>query len=317
MTTRPHFPHAIDSTLVSTFRSCPQKFFRSYIQHYKPKGESVHLIAGGAFAKGLEVARKAFYEDGQPSADSIGLGIQALMQAYGDFECPPDSAKSLERTIGALEFYFEAYPLERDKPLQFAGGKHAIEFSFAEPLPILHPETGDPLLYCGRSDMIAEFGGGTYIFDDKTASQLGASWPKQWELRSQFTGYAWACKRAGVDQKGALVRGVSILKSKYDTLQAVTYRPDWEIERWYAQVLRDIKRMLTCWEEGYWDFNLDHACAEYGGCAFVPICKSPAPDDWLSMYFTRKVWDPLSRREMTPEEYEAEWQLKPAPQPLK
>lgn len=54
---RPMFPHAIDSTMLATFRSCPQKFFRQYIQHWKPKTESVHLIAGGAFAAGIEAAR--------------------------------------------------------------------------------------------------------------------------------------------------------------------------------------------------------------------------------------------------------------------
>ncbi len=313
--TRPHFPHAVDSTLISTFRSCPQKFFRSYLEHWKAKGESVHLVAGSAFAKGLEVARKAFFEEGRSADESIALGVGALMEAYGDFECPPDSGKSLERTAGAFEFYFTQYPLEKDKPLTLANGARAIEFSFAEPLPIKHPETGDPLIYCGRSDMVTEFAGGNYILDDKTTSQLGASWARQWELRSQFTGYAWACKKAGVDPKGALVRGVSILKTKYDTLQAVTYRPEWEIERWYQQVLRDIRRMLACWEEGYWDYNLDHACTEYGGCAFVQICKSQTPEDWLPMQFEQRVWDPLSRREMTPAEYEAEWAKPLVPPP--
>ena len=48
--TKPIFPHAVDSTMLATFRSCPQKFFRQYVEHWKPKAESVHLVAGGAFA---------------------------------------------------------------------------------------------------------------------------------------------------------------------------------------------------------------------------------------------------------------------------
>ena len=54
---RPMFPHTFDSTMLSAFTSCPQKMFRTYVEHWKPKSESVHLIAGGAFAKGIEVAR--------------------------------------------------------------------------------------------------------------------------------------------------------------------------------------------------------------------------------------------------------------------
>ena len=42
---------------------------------------------------------------------------------------------------------------------------------------------------------------------------------------------------------------------------------------------------------------LDHACTEYGGCAFNIVFKSPTPDDWLGMYFEPRKWDPLLREE--------------------
>lgn len=337
--TRPMFPHTVDSTTLAAFRSCPQKAFRSYIEHWKAKEESVHLVAGGAFAKGIEVARKAFFEgvlvtptvmletdpttglasrkvtwaeapcEPGDSPVAQAAGIHALVAAYGDFECPPDSAKSLERTAGALEFYFQHYPFGMDgtNPVTFPNGRRGIEFSFAEPLDFRHPVTGNPILYTGRADMVAEYAGGVYVFDEKTASQLGPSWSRQWELRSQFTGYVWAAQRTGLNVSGAVVRGISILKTKYDTQQALTYRTAHEIERWLGQVNRDLKRMQECWESGWWDYNLDHGCAEYGGCSFQRICKSESPDSWLEMYFERRVWDPLARRQMTVAEFEASW----------
>lgn len=303
------FPHAVDSTMLAALRSCPQKLFRTYLQHWKPQTESVHLVAGGAFAKGLEVARSAFFAEGADQFEAEAAGIQALIEAYGDFQCPPDSAKSLERTAGALEFYFSQYPLGQCgmEPITLASGKRGIEFSFAEPLEISHPVTGDPILYTGRADQIAHFAGGVYIEDDKTTSQLGASWPRQWELRSQFTGYSWAAQRAGIDTQGAIVRGISILKTKYDHMQAITYRSEYEIERWYEQVHRDLERLIAMWQDGWFDYNLDHACAEYGGCNLQQVCKSNDPETWLPMYFEKRVWDPLARREMTVEEYEASW----------
>ena len=308
-TVRPLFPPWVDSTMLSTFRSCPRKAFYQYIQHWKPQTDSVHLVAGGAFAKGIEHARKAFFEEGMSREDAGALGLQALIAAYGDFDCPPDSAKSLERTAGALEFYLDQYPLGQDgaTPSTFPGGRLGIEFSFAEPLDVRHPTTGDPILYTGRADMVAEYAGGQYVFDEKTTSQLGASWPRQWELRSQFTGYVWAAQRTGLNIQGAVVRGISILKTKYDTLQSITYRSPYEIERWYEQVQRDLRRMIRCWEEGYWDWDLDHACSEYGGCQFTEVCKSSEPDKWLPMRFTPRVWDPLARKELSVEEYEASW----------
>jgi len=312
------FPHTFDSTMLGAFRSCKHKMFRSYVEHWKPKSESVHLVAGGAFAKGIEIARKAFYEQGKSKEDAEGAGLNALLVAYGDFECPAESAKSANRTAGALEFYFERYPLGDcgATPLTFADGKRAIEFSFAEPLDILHPVTGDPILYTGRADMLAEFAGGNYCVDEKTTSSLGASWSKQWEMRSQFTGYQWAANRAGINVQGTLVRGVSILKTKYDTLQHVTYRSQYEVDRWYGQVLRDIQAAIGCWREGYWDFALDHACAEYGGCSMTNVCKSATPEDWLPMYFEKRVWDPLARKETTVAEWEASWGHKPDASPV-
>lgn len=303
------FPHTIDSTILSTMRACSQKGFRQYLEHWKPLAQSVHLVAGGAFASGIEAARNAFYVAGQSAEDSEACGLSALIKHYGDFECPADSAKSLERMCGALEFYFHNYPLGADgaNPITLADGRRGIEFSFAEPLGIVHPVTGDPILYTGRSDMIAERAGGVYIYDEKTTSSLGASWGRQWEMRSQFTGYAWAAHKQGIKTAGAIVRGVSILKTKYDTLEVPTYRSLYEIERWEEQTLRDIERMIQMWKQGYWDFNLDGACNEYGGCPFTRVCKSADPEAQLPVYFQRKVWDPLARKETTVQEYEESW----------
>ena len=309
VTSRPMFPHTIDSTILGTFRACPQKFFRQYVQHWKPQAQSVHLVAGGAFASGIEAARDSFYVQGNTAADAEAAGLVALIKHYGDFECPADSAKSLERMCGALEFYFSCYPLGADGavPITLAGGRRGIEFSFAEPLDVLHPVTGDPILYTGRSDMIAERAGGVYIYDEKTTSSLGSQWGRQWEMRSQFTGYAWAALRQGIKTQGAIVRGVSILKTKYDTLEVPTYRSDYELERWEQQTLRDIRRMIQCWETGVWDWSLDGACTDYGGCSFVSVCKSSEPEVWLPVKFEQRVWDPLLRRETTVEEYETSW----------
>jgi len=281
------------------FKSCPRKSQLESFQHWKLRDQSIHLHAGASYATGIEAARRAYYIDGVAADDAVALGIKALLEAYGDFQCPPESAKSADRTAGALEFYFSHYRLGEDKaiPMTLPGGKTGIEFNFLEPLDIIHPETGDPILYSGRMDMMCEYEGMHLGEDDKTASQLGASWPRQWDLRSQFTGYVWGAQRAGIKLDGFLVRGVSILKTKYDTLQAITYRPAWMIERWYEQLLRDIKRMMEAWESNYFDYNLDHACAEYGGCPFRNVCQMRDPTPLLLQQFERRQWNPVARTE--------------------
>lgn len=322
------FPEVLDSTLIGAYKSCPRKFFLGHVEHYKLKSQSVHLHAGGAFAKGLEVARNAYFSgvaetpvretiltpEGAPgfhltwkhqscplgdAALSEALGMGALLVAYGDFQCPEDSAKSASRMAGALEFYFDSYPLGADgmEPIVLPSGKRGIEISFAEPLELLHPETGNPLLYCGRLDMAASYAGGVYGEDDKTTSSLGASWSKQWDLRSQFTGYCWGLGKIGIPLQGFVVRGVSILKTKYDTQMAITYRPQWMIDQWYEMTISTVKDMLRDYAAGYWKPVFDQACTDYGGCTFRQPCMSPQPDDWLNTYFERRVWSPLTREE--------------------
>jgi hypothetical protein len=184
------------------------------------------------------------------------------------------------------------------RPKKMASGQHAVEFSFATPIiDFEHPDTRQPIIYSGRSDMIVEMANGTFIMDDKTTSQLGASWANQWEMRAQFTGYCWAAKTAGHEVDGVLVRGVAILKTKFNHAQHITYRPQWEIDRWYGQTLKDLNSMKQMWLLGEFDYNLGEACGEYGGCMFVPICKKPNPDEWLSAYFAQKKWNPLTRME--------------------
>lgn len=302
--TRPPFPSVIDASLIAAFRSCPRKAELDFFHHYKSSEPSVHLHAGGAYAHGLDVARTEYYANGAPLEDAQALGLQALLTFYGDFQCPEDSAKSAQRMAGALEFYFERYPLDTDafRPIELPGGKIGVEFSFLEPLDATHPETGEPLLYSGRLDVIGKMDGMTLGCDDKTTSSLGASWPRQWDLRSQFTGYCFGALRAGLKLDGFLVRGVSILKTKYDTLQAITYRPEWQLDRWYNQLMRDIKRMKECWAEGYFDYNLDHACTEYGGCVFRQVCQMRDPTALLEQRFVRRRWDPVTRTEALLEE---------------
>lgn len=300
-TVQPQFPEWLDSTMLSAYKSCPRKFWLEYVLNYKPKEVSVHLRAGAAFASGLEAAREAFFVGGTPAPEAEALGLQALIADYGDFQCPADSAKSLERMCGALEFYFDNYPLGADGaiPVKLPSGKRGIEISFAEPLPlVVHPVTGAPLLYCGRLDQAVDYAGGIFGEDDKTTSSLGASWSKQWDLRSQFTGYCWGYGAAfGRPLNGFLIRGVSILKTKYETQQALTYRAAWQIEEWLDTTVHTVQRMLADWGAGAWRKVLDHACNEYGGCSFRQSCLSDKPQGWLDTFFERRLWNPLTRQE--------------------
>lgn len=295
---RPDFPIAIDSSMRAAFAACPRKFYWNYMRHLRLKGESTHLIAGGAFARGAEVIRRSFWEQGLGLDASLAAGVVAATAAYGDHEPALRGSaanKTLERVIEGLVWYFHRYPPFTDtcQPLELAPGKRAIEFKFSFPLPINHPVTNEPILYCGRSDMIVTYKDSLLVFDDKTTSQLGASWPDSWRLRAQLDGYIWAAAQGGYGVSGAIVRGISFLRNGYDTAESLQLHSGWQLDRWYDQLVHDIRRMISCWENGWWDYNLDSACASYGSCPFVSLCTVEDPEPWIEGYYEIDPWSPL------------------------
>lgn len=295
--------------MVRTGRACGIKLFRQYFEHWKAKSESEHLIAGGAFAQGIEVARRAFYVDGMHPDDAMALGVGALLRKYGDFEPPEHSAKTAIRTAGALEYYFFRYPLGNDgaNPLEVSG-KLAIEFSFAIPLPVLHPVTKQPLLYCGRSDMVAKAFGGIMIYDEKTTTSLGPKWLDSWHLDGQFIGYAWALRQAGIVPFGCCIRGISILKTKYDTLQALVYPSPFLQQRWFNQLCQDLELWKTQWATGTFNYNLGESCKAFGGCFLRRGCQGEDHQSWLAMSAEQRVWDPIAREQVSLEDWKERWE---------
>ena len=289
------FPAVLDSTILSTW-SCPRKFFRSHVLRYaSSEGKSIHLLAGGAYAKGLEVARLAYFAGASPELAEM-KGIQALIKEYGEEPEGHGTAKTLDRMVGALEYYFSQYPLDTD-PARIAtvSGVPAVEWSFGLPLPFNHPDTGEPLLYAGRTDLLCNFAGGLYGLDDKTTSQLGQSWPRQWEMRGQFRGYGWAARELGIPLAGMIIRGCSILKTKYETAQAIVNLQDWKIDQWVQHRDHTIRQMLDSYQRGEWDYALGEVCNEYGGCQFKPVCNVPPEQEiqWLDSNYFEHEWNPL------------------------
>ena len=73
----PRFPEVIDSTMRNDFVSCGVKFMLARVYGLATKGGSVHLVAGGAFAKGIEVVRKCYYRDNREDALVLACPLAA------------------------------------------------------------------------------------------------------------------------------------------------------------------------------------------------------------------------------------------------
>lgn len=295
----PPFPAALDNTMVSTWRSCPKKFWWGYLQGWAPTDESVHLVAGGAFAKGLEVTRKAYFDQGLPFEEAIALGGAALVAAYGPFD-PHGTPKTCLNLLGALGSYFEEWPIgSLVTPYRVPGSPtHDIECRIAVPIPgTRHPSSGDPIIYGGRFDMRGHYQTMLVGLDDKTTGQLGPSWIDRWRFNSQILGYSWGSRELGVPLAGFMIRGTSILAKGFGHSEPLQMTAKWKLDLFQEELTKTVNRMVEDYEAQRWDFNMGNSCNAYGGCPYLTLCDSPNPMDWVSTNYVRRTWDPLSSRD--------------------
>lgn len=306
-------PLHFDSTMRSAFASCPQKFFREFVQGFRPKGLSVDLHAGACFASALENVYREVHLKKKSLDDALLVAEAQYEIQWGDFEIPEwkKTSKTKDRVWEAVLDYFATYsPLtDHVQPYFASDGKPTFEYTFAIPLEPYHsvPENiegikcfpehpdGGPFLYCGRFDMLGSLFNRPVVRDEKTTTSIGDRWAEQWDLRGQFLGYKWACNEAGIPVEEVVVRGIGILKQKLHQVEAVKTYSDNLVARWKEQLRRDLWRIRRCWDEQYWDYNFADACTSYGSCMFVRACQSDFPQAWLEGEYEVRHWNPLNK----------------------
>jgi hypothetical protein len=293
-------PHYLDSTMIATFRSCRRKFYWQFIRNLVLDGQNIHLTAGGAIAASLDHIRRTQFGHPPLYVDHLlASALPTFLSAWGDLVVDPDHPKSIHRTIHALEAYITQYHPASDEiqPLERTDGSPTSEFTFAIPLPVLHP-SGDPFIYCGRFDLLGRhtINSRVVIVDEKTTGSLGANWTRQWDLRGQFLGYTWACQQLGFEVYDCIVRGIGMYKTGPQFLSVPVNFPNHLIDRWYQQLLATTAELVWCFENDSWSYDFADACSSYGGCPYVDLCRHREPEPWFSNYTTR-TWSPVAHAE--------------------
>jgi hypothetical protein len=313
------FPEILDNTIVSTWNVCAAKCVQGHFLHLKPKGPQVHLDAGALYAKAMEIYRLAFYTKEHPLYhDHVGcltIAMRHMLTSFGydeDIEAYYATTKKPFHRIAELFVkYFDRFGHLSDpvKPA-IINDILMVERSFTLELDLKNPDTGEPILYHGRYDMLADYHGGLFVYDDKTCSQLGKTWGNKWDTRSQFTGYCFGARAHGHKVIGAIVRGGCFYVNKVDYAESISYRKDWELDKWWEDLHHSTHNMLQWYsmmkdaiasgkvtqpiqlasvvqKNGY--FN--EACQAYAGCEYLQLCQAQFPQRWLGDY-TVRVWDP-------------------------
>lgn len=285
-------PLHVDSTMLTTFRSCKQKFFFEYVERLRPKKASIHLHAGGAFAAGVEAWREAHYIGGATSEEAQLAGIKAFIEFWKDVE-PDDEweVKTFPNMLRAISSYMDTYPLEKDHVQPLRPG--SFEYSFAIPTRTLHP-SGVPFIFAGRIDLLGQWNGWPVVLDEKTTKSLGAAFANKWKMRGQFLGYLWAVRQIGIRATRAIVRGTGILKTEITHMEVPVSFPEHMIDVWADEMENTLGEMVHYWGENRWPRDLAEACYSYSPCPYILPCSAKRPEIWYPEY-AENTWNPVLR----------------------
>lgn len=312
-------PYVIDSTMIVAYRRCPRYMFYTYVNHLRSEGLALPLLAGGAFATGVETYREARLLQNLSHEEAQLKVVEALILSWGDYptDPKPSDPRNFHRVLQAVFEYFENYPVETDpiQPHQLATTKgFSFEFSFAVELRQergfpLHP-SGVPFLYAGRADALGKAHGLPVFQDDKSTTRLGDTWVSQWGNRNQFTGYTWCLRELGLPHRHVIVRGICFYAAQptfFIETPPINY-PDYKLDIFEEDLKVTLREMVADAERGeacgknippsnIFPRRVGDACRSFNrACSHTDLCFSRPEniDSWLANK-TVSPWDPLRR----------------------
>jgi len=205
-----------DNTRVSTFRSCPRKYYYRHVRHWTAPEVEIPLIAGTAWHKGMDEIWQGHGADkaSQAWAESMETaGVNLNDPAFGLEEI---------RNFGTFKAMFQNY---EDQRAQFLSEIELIacERPFAVPLG---PTA--TTYYIGRLDKVFHWKNRIYVAEHKTTSWYKKDggfrpiWINSFSPNSQIDGYLFGGHMMWPDEfKQVLVDAALVHKTVHDCFRFI------------------------------------------------------------------------------------------------
>lgn len=293
------FQFAWDSTSLSSFVTCPRKYYLSMLQGWTSETRSVHLIFGGHYASALEHFHK-HRAAGMEHNDALRAVVREVLTNTWDSEAgaPQDwlhTSKTRDTLVRSIVWYLEQFRDDPMKTVILSDGRAAVEYSFSI-------ELNETYVYCGHIDRLVTYGDADdiYVQDQKTSgAQITPRYFEGFSPDYQMTGYTWAGQIIfNMPVKGVVVDAAYIAVGFTAFGRQPITRSERQLEEFRGEVLHYIGVAKACHEEQFYPMNRT-ACGNYGGCEFRRVCSAVPGirDNLLQGSFRRRDrWDPLQRR---------------------
>ena len=289
--------YALDSTSLGAAKKCLRYYHYSIIEGWRKKDESVHLRFGGELAKWVEFYWKCRFANGDDHEAALDETVGWMLYSILDWN-PDHPKKNRETLVRSVIWYLDAYKNDPAKPIILANGQPAVELSFKIELP-WEAAPGQPYIYCGHMDRIADYAGDNFVVDEKTtAGGIGAYFFNDFNPSTQMTGYTFAGKVIfGIPIAGVIIDAIKVVTGFTEFARGFTMRTEGQLAEWLEDTKHWTEIIKFAVERDYFPQN-DQSCHQYGGCVFREVCSQDpmVRKEFLETYFEVNRWNPLEKR---------------------
>lgn len=271
-----------DSSKLTTYMSCPRKYFYEYMLGWRRQVQSNHLVFGEAWHRAMRVLL-AFrtlklnpdLTPGYP-AEAIPPAFDAFMEYYrvyfGEETDSNLHPKSPANALKGLEKYVEKYA---------ADSFETIYTEVAGSVPI----TGDKRV-CFRLDGVIRSDCIYSVLEHKSTGRLGDYWGVQWDLATQMSTYfhVLKCLYKENELDCINVNGTAFKVRDVAFMRHIVKPPNHVMQAWLSNCERQINQIKLNTEillhsddsESFLDAFPTHtiACSNYGTCPWHDFCRS-------------------------------------------
>lgn len=298
-----------DNTRLSTFKTCPRKFFIRHVLGWRGDGTASPLAFGGAWHEGMDATwrnAKSMNQEELTNAAFQAFLIKWEEEGYSANMSLAEMDMLKARTPGTAHEMYYNYINQRWAMLQEAE-IIAIEQPFAVPLPGIKDTW-----YIGRLDKTIHYNGQKIILEHKTttayATQGGfrPDFIESWYSSAQCKGYEFAGNIFYEEISGVWVDAALVHKKVHDQFRFVPIkhsRPlliEWinDAKHWAENILKQKELFMDAGElrNGNFPRNEESCFGKYGKCPYLDICRSCDDPSKLSgppVGYVEDRWEPF------------------------
>jgi hypothetical protein len=291
----------IDSSKLTTFMTCPRKFFFRHILGWTPSAPSNDLVFGSSWHLAAEHLLRSGYTD-KSLREAQMLFLYSYRQVFEEHTDELFYPKSPSNAVKALESYFARFS-QSDRQ----------NFS------VLHTEVGgaaligpDMPMYFKLDALLLDEQSGMYVcLDHKTSKYKFFNWTESWDAAPQMQFYAHVLRCLyGNKPQEMRIRGAFFYKSKpAEFAEAFPAIDEHKIEgdlnslrSWYISLLTNLEDCITeddTEEELMLSFPKNTlSCYNYNRpCPYLTVCSAwnnplRNTDEEPPMSMHVEYWDP-------------------------